>query len=143
MNAVLAANLIVSRVLPLPYFEQSQELIRIRKQEGAELFSPVLWSYVVVSVLRKANSLQILSAEQLNAALGLIWDLGIQPVLPTPDLHRLLLEWAERLKRSKACDSAYLGAAESLHVEFWTADQRLAAAARQLGAEWVHVVGNS
>jgi len=140
-NAVIDANLLVSLVLPLPYSEQAQELILIRKQEGAVLSSPALWSYEVVSVLRRAHVQRILTEETLTSALGFIWDLGIQSVLPTLDLHILSLEWADRLQSSKAYDSAYLAAAELLQVEFWTADQKLAKAAQRQGVNWVHAVG--
>jgi predicted nucleic acid-binding protein len=142
MNAVIDANLIVSLVLPLPYSVQTEELIYTRKQAGAELLSPALWSYEVVSVLRRAYVQQILTEETLTSALNFIWDLGIQPLFPTLELHLLSLVWSERLQSSKAYDSAYLAAAELLQVEFWTADKRLASAAQRLGAKWVHVIGS-
>jgi hypothetical protein len=48
---------------------------------------------------------------------------------------------SNRLGQSKAYDAFYLALAERLKAEFWTADQRLANGARQLGANWAHWIG--
>lgn len=50
-------------------------------------------------------------------------------------------DWAEKLGQSKAYDSFYLALAETLRAPLWTADRRLANAARQIGISWVHAVG--
>jgi predicted nucleic acid-binding protein len=56
-------------------------------------------------------------------------------------LRQAALSWATRLHQKAACDGFYLAAAEQLGAELWTADQALANNARQLGASWVHWMG--
>jgi predicted nucleic acid-binding protein len=56
-------------------------------------------------------------------------------------LCRSAFEWATRLGQKAAYDCFYLAAAERLGAEFWTADERLSNRASQLGAVWVHWMG--
>jgi len=140
MHAVLDANIFLALVLPLPYSDKALSLFQAIQQGGSIIHAPCLWRYEVVSALRKAFVQRLLEREELQRALRYLWDLGVQDVPQTLWLQGQSLAWAERLGTSKAYDSAYLAAADSVQAEFWTADRRLAAAAQQLGAGWVHAV---
>lgn len=137
MNVVLDANLIASLVIPLPYSEQATTRMLKWKRQGVVFVAPSLWSYEVCTVLRKAVIADYLPAGQLDFALGQIWQINIQAIPATLALNQQALAWAERLGQGKIYDSAYLAVAEALQAEFWTADRRLARAAKQAGADWV------
>jgi predicted nucleic acid-binding protein len=51
-----------------------------------------------------------------------------------------VLEWTERLGQPVAYDAVYVELADRMQAELWTADRRLAVAARSVGLEWVHHV---
>ncbi len=140
MKVVPDSNLIVALVLTLPYTSASKRKMQQWQEQNVELVVPALWSYEVVWTIRKAIVLRGLSTEKALAALQYILSLRIQEVPPTPALHQLALEWAVRLNQIVAYDAAYLALAESVGAEFWTADQRLADAARKSGASWVHYI---
>jgi predicted nucleic acid-binding protein len=64
--------------------------------------------------------------------------LGVQQV----DVSvRIAFDWATRLRQKAAYDGFYLAAAEQLGAELWTADQALVSNALQVGASWVHWMG--
>jgi predicted nucleic acid-binding protein len=52
-----------------------------------------------------------------------------------------ILRWAERIGQMVIYDATYLTVAEQLKAEFWTADRRLANAARKAGATWTYFLG--
>jgi predicted nucleic acid-binding protein len=109
--------------------------------ERVKMVVPSLWQSEVLSGIRKAISNGLLTFSQAVSALHVIQDLGFQ-VLPSDldtDQHTLL--WAERIGQRVAYDATYLALAEQLGAEFWTADRRLANAARQAGAHWTHFLG--
>jgi len=143
MNVVLDANLIASLVIPLPYSEPATTRILNWKRQGVVFVAPSLWSYEVSTVLRKAVMADYLPAEQLDFALGQIWQINIQSVPATLALDQQAHAWAERLGQAKIYDSAYLAVAEAFHTEFWTADQRLARSAKQAGANWVYSISGN
>jgi len=140
MNIVLDANLVASLVIPLPYSEQATELVLDWKRKGVTFVAPALWSYEVSTVLRKAVVADYLPPGELDFALEQIWKINIQDVPASLALHRGALVWAERLGQSKTYDSAYLAVAESLQIDFWTADRSLAQSAQRSGAQWVHSI---
>ena len=141
MSAVIDANLIAAMVLPLPYSDLAARRIMNWKQAGLELLAPVLLEYEVAAILRKAVMARWLSTDLAVEAMGDILALRVRCVTPTRDVYERALRWAGRLGRSKAYDAHYLALAEQQGAELWTADKRLAAAAKQAGAHWVHWVG--
>jgi predicted nucleic acid-binding protein len=143
MKIVPDANLVVALVISLPYSEAATRKMREWQEQNAELLVPTLWSYEVVSALRKAIASSSISAETAVANLQDILSIGIQEVPPTIALHQLALEWAERVNQIVAYDGAYLALAESVKAEFWTADKRLATAARNSGVSWIHLLDES
>lgn len=143
MNIVLDANLVASLVIPLPYSEQATELVLDWKRQGVTFVAPALWSYEVSTVLRKAVVADYLPSTELDFALKQIWKINIQDVPASLALHRGALVWAERLGQSKTYDSAYLAVAESMQIDFWTADRSLAQSAQRGGAHWVYSILDS
>lgn len=138
MKIVPDSNLVVALVISLPYSEAAARKMQAWQEQNAELLVPTLWSYEVASTLRKAVASRSISADTAVANLQDILSMGIREVPPTPALHQQALEWAARLNQTVAYDAAYLALAESVEAEFWTADRRLANAARSSGALWVN-----
>ncbi len=137
---IVVAYLIIALVLPLPYSDPAQALILSEKERGSVVAAPALWSFEVVSALRRAVGLELLMPDELQTALQSICSFRIEDVPPTRELHQRSLAWSERLQTSKAYDSAYLAASELLGAEFWTSDRKLAQAAKQCGVSWVHCI---
>jgi predicted nucleic acid-binding protein len=54
---------------------------------------------------------------------------------------RSAFDWSTRLRQKAAYDGFYLAAADQLKAELWTADRSLANNAKQIGAKWVHWMG--
>lgn len=142
MKILPDSNLVLALVLTLPYTPASIRKMQEWQEQNVELLVPTLWSYEVTSSLRKAVASSSISAEMAVDALQYILSLEILQVPPTPALHLKALEWAGRLNQIVAYDAAYLALAESEGAEFWTADRRLADAARSLGVLWVHYLND-
>ncbi|MBC6480943.1 MAG: type II toxin-antitoxin system VapC family toxin [Hormoscilla sp. GM7CHS1pb] len=138
MKFVSDSNLIVALVIPVPYTAAATRKMQQWQNTNVELVVPTLWAYEVVSSLRKAVAISGLSADRVAAGLQYILSLNIRQVPPTPALHQQALIWAGRLNQIVAYDAAYLALAEEEDAEFWTADRRIADAARNLNISWVH-----
>ena len=82
-------------------------------------------------------SLTGMPLSEADTRLEALTHLGVQLVPPTLELNYLALRWAERLGQTVAYDAHYLALAEVLGCDFWTADRRLAKAARA-EVPWVH-----
>ena len=141
MKAVVDSNLIVSIVLPLPYSDQATQKIIEWKRAGTELLAPVLLEYQVAAILRKAVVAQWMTTELAVEAMDKILALNVRCLAPTAELHERALRWADRLGHSKAYDAQFLALAEQEGSELWMADRRLAKGASQVGAHWVHWIG--
>jgi len=140
MKIVPDSNIILALAIPLPYTSVSLAKIQQWQQENTELIVPSLWSYEIVSSLRKGMAIGRISSEQAIASLQAILGMGITEVPPTLRLHQLALEWSVRLNQTVAYDAAYLALAESQQAHFWSADRRLVNAANNCGASWVHYI---
>lgn len=138
---IIDANISLSQAIYLPYSDQAAAFIEQSRRAGSIFLAPWLWAYEVVSGLRKAVVLGILSGDRAIAALEQIETFRIKMIEPSNELNRLALEWAERLDHSKAYDAQYVAAASQTGSEFWTADKRLANKSQQMGVTWVHWVG--
>ena len=141
MRAVVDSNLIVSIVLPLPYSDQATQKIIEWKRAGTELLAPVLLEYQVAAILRKAVVAQWMTTELAIEAMDKILALNVRCLAPTAELHERALRWADRLGHSKAYDAQFLALTEQEGSELWMADRRLAKGASQVGAHWVHWIG--
>jgi predicted nucleic acid-binding protein len=140
MSVVIDANIAIALAIALPYSTPAAQQMKVWQDDGTELFAPMLWSYEVVTVMRKTVVAKIISPDDASKALDLIFALNIQLILLTPQLYRATFVWADRLNQSQAYDAAYLALAEQLGAEFWTADKRLADRAQQLKLNWVHQI---
>lgn len=75
-------------------------------------------------------------------ALNALHGLGIDLIAPIPELDKSALVFAERMGQPKAYDAQYLALASRENAPLWTADRRLAHAARDTGLSWVYWVGD-
>jgi predicted nucleic acid-binding protein len=141
MSVVVDANLMVAIVIPLPFSEAARVKIAAWKLAGESLLAPILWEYELASALRRAIFQGFLDAGQAVWALNQVLLLNVESIPPSSSLHLGSLAWAERLGQSRAYDAQYLALAEQTRLLFWTADQRLANAARAAGVNWVHWIG--
>jgi predicted nucleic acid-binding protein len=141
VSVVVDANLIVAIALPLPYSEPSRQKIKAWKGSGEATIAPPLWEYEVTSALRRAAMAGWLNSDETAEALHRIMTLNIESIPPSEALHLKALKWAERLSQTRAYDAQYIALAEEMGLEFWTADRRLVEGCKQLGAAWVHWVG--
>jgi predicted nucleic acid-binding protein len=140
---VIDSNLAVWAVLPA--LSQVDMLARFAgwQQTGTRLFAPTLWVAESVSVIRGSVFVGDITPEEGLAAINDLFALDVETLPMSAPLCRSALEWAGRLRQRRAYDGFYLALAEELGAEFWTADQRLANAARQAGAIWVHWIGET
>ncbi len=141
MSVVVDANVIAALVLPLSYSDQATQRIVAWKRAGRELLAPVLLEYEIAAILRKAVVAQWMTTDLAVEAIGRVLSLNVRCLAPTPHLHERALRWADRLGQAKAYDAQYLALAEQEGIELWTADRRLANGAQQVGAHWVHWIG--
>lgn len=109
--------------------------------QAVRLQAPELWAAEAVSAIRSYVHVRQLTAQEAELAVEDLFALEIELLPMTPDLCRAALGWAERLRQRRAYDVFYLALAEMRGAEFWTADQRLANAARQAGATWTRWIG--
>lgn len=138
MNIIADANLIVAQAVRTGYESRARAQFRLWIQRRVTISAPVLWQYETLSALRKLWVGGYLTEQDAEEAAGYLFDLGIQDVVPTQQLHAQALRWAHRLGQSAVYDATYVAAAEALGCAFWTADRRLARGARAAGADWVH-----
>lgn len=138
MSLVVDSNVLMAQAIDMAYSAVARSRFRDWLDSGTILAAPALWQYEAASALRKLTSRRELTSEQAHRILDRLYTLGVESVAPTPELQRSALNWAERLGRSKAYDSAYLAVAERLEAPFWSADRHLVRNARALGFDWVH-----
>ncbi|MBC6420925.1 MAG: type II toxin-antitoxin system VapC family toxin [Hormoscilla sp. SP12CHS1] len=138
MKIMPDSNIFIALVISLPYSQAAIDKMAEWEQQNVELLVPTLWSYEVASTLRKAVATRSISSEEAVEDMQDILSMNIPQVPPTPALHQQALIWAGRLNQIVAYDAAYLALAESQEAEFWTADRRIADAARNLNISWVH-----
>jgi predicted nucleic acid-binding protein len=143
VTIVVDSNVLVALVIPIDYSEQASDKMDGWLAADADLVSPALWSYEAVSAIRKFVASGKLTGEEAQDAMSDLMDLGIREVPATADLHHRALDWAERLKDFVAYDPAYLALAETLKVDFWSADSKLVRKVKALGIDWVHDISES
>ena len=138
---IVDANLTLSYVIPLPYSQLAMAYFDQWAQAQARLVVPVLWRYEVLSGLRKAINMKMLTLEQAIISFKTLQEMDLEEIPSSEKEIDKILVWAERLQQMVAYDAVYLALSEQMGAEFWTADRRLANAARAAGADWVHFLG--
>jgi predicted nucleic acid-binding protein len=140
-SVVIDAGLAVFSVLNTSQSEMAASALEGLVHRGLQLCAPWLWWSEITSVLHRYCFDGLISEDMAYAALNLLaGDLTVQPVeVPA----RAAFDWATRLRQKPAYDGFYLVAAEKMSAELWTADRSLANNARQVGAGWVHWMGES
>jgi predicted nucleic acid-binding protein len=140
-RVVIDASVCVELVLPLPLREQAYCLVRDWQAGATSMHAPELWLYEVCSSLRKHCVTGLIARKLVVPTLDYLLGLGIQRVPPDRQLGLSAVAWSERTNQRAAYDAAYLALADRLGCPLWTADKRLYHAARDAGAEWVHLLG--
>ncbi|MGH2457834.1 MAG: type II toxin-antitoxin system VapC family toxin [Chloroflexota bacterium] len=138
---VIDASLAMRIVLPSPTAPAAAQLFAEWRRAEARVLAPPLWLAECVSTVRTSVYAGAISAARGRTAIDEILDLEVEVVPTDAGQCRAAFDWAEKLGQSKAYDGFYLALAETSRAPFWTADRRLANAARQLALTWVHSVG--
>ena len=141
-TVVIDANIGLSFVIPLPYSDLAVQRIRLWHKDQARIVVPSLWRYEVLSGLRKALFHKLLTFEQAVLALTDLKEMAFEEIGSDLQKDQQILRWAERIGQMVIYDATSLTVAEQLGAEFWTADRRLAKAARAAGAEWAYFLGS-
>ena len=138
---VVDASIVLKAILPNPEIERCQSALA--QLNDQELVVPALWVYEVTSTLAKAVHFHQLSEEESKAVLHQVFTLDVKIIPPDEVQSSLALDWTLRLKRASAYDSFYLAIADALEADFWTADQRLFNALKDLKPDWLHWTGEA
>ncbi len=142
VTVVVDSNMVVALILPLPFSNSATEAFRRWRADGERLVAPALLEYELTSVVRNGLVQRKLRAERAQQVLDQMLQSGLEIIVPTLELHRQALHFAERIGQSKAYDAQYLALASRENAPLWTADRRLANAARDTGLNWVHWIGD-
>ena len=134
---VIDANLGISLVTPVVYSSWVIQRMDEWRIQRTRIVVPTLWRYEVLSGLRKAISAGFITTESAGLALEQLAAMAFEEIMPTWEASHSILEWAGRIGQMVAYDSVYLALAEQLGADFFTADRRLALAAKRAGINWV------
>jgi predicted nucleic acid-binding protein len=124
-SLVVDASFSIRLILPDPRRSALRARMEQWLQEGCEVYAPDLWLYEMTTALSKGAFFGLITAEEAEDSLPLVFDLPIQLVAADAEQARLAIAWTRRLNRAAAYDSFYLALAESMQCDLWTADQRL------------------
>jgi predicted nucleic acid-binding protein len=139
IDASLAIWAVLGEIAQVPVVGQFARWHR----DQTRLVAPALWLAEGVSAIREVVHARSIPAERGSQALESLFALEIESISMDAPLCRSALEWAARLRQSRAYDGFYLALAERLGTEVWTADRRLANGAQQVGAVWVRWIGEA
>lgn len=140
---VIDANIAAKAVLRLETSPAYLARFEAWHREQVSIFAPAFWEAEVVSVIRQYAYRKEIKSFEAHNAVDDFFDLRVEVVPLDKDLCQRALDWAEAIQHSKVYDAVYLALAERLGAEFWTADKKLADAARAAGAEWAHWAGEA
>jgi predicted nucleic acid-binding protein len=142
---VIDANVAVWAVVPLMQDKEVDAFSRVRnwQVEGLTLTAPVLWLAEATSSIRRAVYSKLLSDENGRRAIEQLFALEIKTASLSEALCKAAFDWATKLGQARAYDGFYMALANTLGVEFWTADRRLVNGARQAGVSWVRWIGEN
>jgi predicted nucleic acid-binding protein len=138
---IVDANIALWAVLPVPQGAQANRRFKQWADKGIRIMAPAWWLAECTTGIRRTSSTGNISDTEARQALVAVFKLGVETAPIDQELCESALEWSERIQQSRAYDAFYLALAERENAEFWTADKRLANAAKQAGADWVHWIG--
>lgn len=141
-RAVIDSNIAICALILTEQTKAAFDLLQRLRQEVVSLHAPRLWVYEVTSGIHKYLHAKIIQPDVAETAITAVFDLEVNMVDETPDLCQSASKWATRINQMAVYDSFYLSAAELLNAPLWTAEKRLANAAKQLGVDWVHWMGD-
>lgn len=122
--AVLDAGVLLTTVQTERYTPQAQQLVAQLADTGIQLVAPVLISYELMAVVRKWVYRKIVTAEQAQNIVEVLFRYPVLTVFDGQLLQRGY-ELATHYGFPTAYDAQYLAVAEHYRATFWTADQRL------------------
>jgi len=140
-NVVVDASIAVSQVFAVSFGEEVDALWKQWAHIGVQTCAPQLWANEVTSAIHKLYVHKLFSQEQALSALEAVLALGVELHPQDAELCRQAFAWATQLQQTSAYDGFYVALAQRLQADFWTADERLANRAQQVGAHWVHWIG--
>ena len=140
--AVLDANIAIYALISTVQSRPALSLLERFQAQRITLYAPGLWVSEVASGIHKYLHAKLITPEITEEALSNIFELGVILMNETPALCRSASRWATRLNQMAVYDGYYLAVAEDLNAPLWTADQRLANSAKQIGASWVYWLGD-
>lgn len=112
-------------------------------EDGRTLCAPALWLAETASAVRASVHQRLITPEFGQQSVDALLAMGVVILPLGVEMTRAAYRWAERLEQRSAYDGFYLAAAEASRGELWTADERLANAARAVGADWAHWIGEA
>lgn len=141
-KSVVDANIAIFKLIPGPQTPLALRLWDKLQSERVSLHAPRLWIYELTSTVQKYLAANRISDTEKERAIQTAFQMQIDFVADTPALCVSAIAWAKRINQLVAYDGFYLATAEGLDAHFWTADKRLANAAKQAGVDWVHWMGD-
>jgi predicted nucleic acid-binding protein len=133
---VVDASLALKLVLDEPDSLRVRSLWQAWANNGEALCAPTLFRAETISAVRRRVFRRLLSEEEGREAYEVLDNLSVEIGEPD-DLYEVALQYAQRFDRSTIYDSCYLALADIIGCDLWTADGRLANAARAL--TWVRL----
>jgi predicted nucleic acid-binding protein len=138
---VVDSSTAIFLVLDNPLFEKAKACWTRWIQENRRVLAPHLWRYEVTTAIHKSSMRHEIEEQDALNALDKLLAIKIEFYEEDKDLCREAFLWASRLGQLATYDGFYLALAERNEADFWTANERLANRARQLGVQWVHWIG--
>lgn len=135
------ASFVVKLGLPEEGSDRVEILWREWRRQGREIVAPPLLRYEITSILCHAVYRRRVTREEGLYILKHLLALPVRLLVPQ-DLHIKAWQMAIDMGQPAAYDAHYLGLAQSLGCEFWTADKRLLQVASDR-MPWVNVVSTS
>src|SRR5688500_8971147 len=131
ISVVFDASFVMALFVPHPLELSAQVVIDQQFEADATLMAPTLWVYEVINGIHKLAHFKQISATQAERALTFASRFRITLVEPDFSLARRAVAWSQRLQRASAYDSFYLALAQDCGCDLWTADSKLANAAKE------------
>jgi predicted nucleic acid-binding protein len=143
MTIVIDANVAVWAVIPAVAAVNAVTHFESWRRARTGIHAPTLWISECTSVIRRYVFAGAISSQDGLKAIDDLFSLEVR-VEPTTITHcRKAYAWAEQLGQVRAYDGFYLALAEEFGAEFYTADKKLVAGARQIGISWVRWIGDT